>query len=219
MNRSTIDHFGPGTPEPRDGTRTAMKMLTRGLRRVRRVARSARHTPDRLLHQSRRERALALLRRTRPGRLLFVCLGNICRSPYAEHAFAARANGSVQAASAGFIGPNRPMPDTGQRVAELHGADLSGHRSRLFTAELVREADLVVVMDDRQRRALRRRFGTTLPVLVLGDLDPEPIDTRGIRDPYNQPEHVFEAVFARIDRCLDVLVDAIAVTDARAPAG
>jgi hypothetical protein len=43
-------------------------------------------------------------------------------------------------------------------------------------------------------------------VLVLGDLDPEPIATRHIWDPINQRSAVFEETYERIDRCLDVLI-------------
>ena len=63
-------------------------------------------------------------------------------------------------------------------------------------------------MDDRQARALADTAGCA-PVVLLGDLDPDPIQTRTILDPYDQPEPVFEEVYARIDRCVAALVRAL----------
>jgi protein-tyrosine-phosphatase len=66
-------------------------------------------------------------------------------------------------------------------------------------------------MDGDQQRAICRGFGKDRrDVLVLGDLDPLPIDRRAIRDPLNQPRAVFDASYDRIDRCLRELVAALA---------
>jgi protein-tyrosine-phosphatase len=182
---------------------------TATLRHARQLARTVRHTPDRLLHRWRHRRQAAALDGLRPSTILFVCLGNICRSPYAAESFQRAAGGKVLAVSAGFIGPGRPVPETGQRVARRRGLDLSQHRSQFITKELVDAADLIVVMDQGQRRGIEQRFGRRAGVVVLGDLDPDPIDTRTVRDPYNQREDVFEAVYARIDRAVSTLARAL----------
>jgi len=46
--------------------------------------------------------------------------------------------------------------------------------------------------------------------LRLGDLDPEPIETRVIQDPVEQPKNVFERCYSRINRCVSQLVQAVA---------
>lgn len=141
--------------------------------------------------------------------VLFVCYGNICRSPYAAAAYArlaGEAGGAVRVTSAGFIGPGRPSPPEAQTVAARRGLDLAAQRSRLITEPLVRDHDLIVVMERAQAAALARTFGRDRGVLVLGDLDPEPIDTRTILDPYGRTEDEFEAVYARIDRCVRSLL-------------
>jgi len=168
-----------------------------------------RRTPERLLHPLRRRKALDILRaRRRPKTILVVCHGNICRSPMAAELLGRDlAPFGIAVQSAGFIGFNRPAPAEALAAAERHSVDLSAHRSRLVTAELVRAADLIVVMDPSQRRVICERFGR-LPkdVVVLGDFDPTPVDTRTIRDPVDQKREVFDAVYERIARCARELV-------------
>lgn len=167
------------------------------------LARRIYHLPDRALHPFRRLRLeRRLLARRPPGKILFVCLGNICRSPYAEKALVrATSKGPWSPAvfSAGFIGPGRPSPDTARMVARERGLDLSAHRSRQLTDEMLVGSDLVFVMDVAQRRVITRRTGRT-NVFLLGDLDPSWSGRRAIRDPIEQPREVFERVYARIDR-------------------
>jgi protein-tyrosine-phosphatase len=146
------------------------------------------------------------------------------RSPYAEgvlrHLLGPRPR--AQVSSAGFIGPDRPAPPIVVDGATHRGVDLRAHRSRVVTAVILDEADLVLVMDVDQLRALRRRFGIKgKVVVVLGDLDPRPLATRAIEDPVNQSSEVLDAVYARIDRCLAELVRSLArpEPDVAAPAG
>src|SRR5574341_942162 len=75
------------------------------------------------------------------------------------------------------------------------------------TAAGITAARLIVVMEAAQRDEIVRRFGRRPEdVLILGDLDPESIDTRTIRDPVEQPLDVFESTYGRIDRCISQLV-------------
>ena len=171
-----------------------------------------RGVPDRLLHAPRRRAALArLLARRPPAHVLVVCNGNIFRSPFAA-ALLERETGprGVQVDSGGWIGPGRPSPADARTAAAHFGVDLSAHRAQLVTAELVRWADLVLVMDERQRRAVCDRFGrTSRDVVILGDLDPQPIASRGIEDPVEQSVAVCQRAYARIERCVAELVKAL----------
>lgn len=186
-----------------------------GVPAARGFVRALRRTSSRLLHPWFHARARRWIGRRRvPARVLFVCHGNVCRSPYAaaafRHALPARLQQRIQIESAGFIGPDRPSPPEAVWVAGARGIHLATHSSRLLTRREVREASLVVVMEPRQRRALWGLFGRWRGVLVLGDLDPMDIDARAIQDPVTQPEEVFEACYDRIDRCVAELARAIA---------
>jgi len=165
-----------------------------------------------VLHPVRRQRVLdALRRRPRLASLLVVCHGNVCRSPFAAAMLRpGLSRKQVHVDSAGFVAPGRPSPPEAVTAAARYGVDLSTHRSELLTADRARSADLILVMDPTQRRAICNRFGRAeREVLVLGDSDPEPIDARTIRDPVNQPLAVFEETYARIERCVRELARAI----------
>lgn len=170
-----------------------------------------RHLPDRLLHSRRRRATIDSIRRQGwPNNVLFVCLGNICRSPFAAAYFERRISeceraGDVRIQSAGFIGPERPSPTNAIAAAGESGIDLTGHRSRLVDDVCLNRVDLVLVMESRQRSAIERRFGLDRCV-HLGDLDPAPITRRDILDPIEQDIDVFRDVYDRIERCVDGLL-------------
>jgi len=175
------------------------------------AAREVRRMPERLLHQWRRQIALRRLAHgPTPRVVLMVCHGNICRSPYAVarlRALAPELGDTVRVVSGGFVGPGRQCPEEALEVAANRGVDLSNHRSQLIKPADVLAADLIVVMDRVQQWAIRAMYGRD--VLMLGDLDPEAIETREILDPVEQPKEAFERCYSRIDRCLSALVRAV----------
>ncbi len=173
---------------------------------IRGIVRKGRGGLNRLAHPIRRHRAREKLKAVAPlERVLLLCLGNICRSPFGEARLQemGRSDGGLQVRSAGFIGPGRPSPENARVAALERGLDLEGHRSQLVTPELVRWAELVVVMDPTQERALRHRFGAASErMVVLGDLDPRLPGRRGIPDPVDRPVSFFSETYERMDRCL-----------------
>lgn len=173
--------------------------------------RDARHLPDSLLQQRRRRAAHMQLRRLEPHRILFVCHGNICRSPFAAAVFArscpSQLSERVTVVSAGFFGPGRTPPPQALAAGFRFGIDMSAHRSALVTEESLKAADLVVVMSADQARDLRARVKTlSTKVLVLGDLDPSPTNRRTIADPWGGSDSAFEGSYERIERCVRELV-------------
>jgi len=185
-----------------------------------RIARRARHFPDRVMHPIRRRRTQQRVADTpRLQHVTFICHGNICRSPYAAAAFASSLPNpmreQVRTTSSGFISPGRPAPAEALAAAAKRRVDLSSHISCLIDGEALRSADLIVVMEAGQRREIVRRFGTSENVVVLGDLDPLPIEKRTIRDPFGQSEQVFNESYARIDRCLRELLRALQIPAAQ----
>lgn len=172
------------------------------------VRRRLRSLGVRMRHGKRRRHAREALAALPPPRsVLFVCLGNVCRSPYAEARFRQMAPEGVRTASVGFIGPGRSPPEEALEVARQRGVDTGEHRSRVVTLGDVERADLIVLVDPAHGRQLRRRFRqASTPMVVLGDLDPRTPRTRSIPDPWGQPLDTFHEVFERIDRCIEELM-------------
>jgi protein-tyrosine-phosphatase len=83
--------------------------------------------------------------------LLFVCTGNTCRSPMAEGIarakIAERGIEDLVVSSAGTSAwDGAPASDGAVLVSMEHGMDLTAHRSRVLTREIVEQADLLLVM-------------------------------------------------------------------------
>lgn len=165
---------------------------------------------DGVLHPGRRARARKRLRRLEPSAVLFVCLGNVCRSPYAERLLGQRAHEGLTVGSSGFIGPGRPPPDEALRTARESGIDHGDHRSTTITEEELRGSDAVFFFDRFNRARLLRQPGVDRNRLFwLGDFDTEWEGKRSIVDPWGKPREEFRRVFRQIERCVAVLADEV----------
>jgi protein-tyrosine-phosphatase len=171
---------------------------------------------ERLAHTHRRRMARRQLSEKAIRSVLFLCHGNVYRSPYAAAALkraldSMRSSASIEVASAGFTAPGRRVPEQALSAARAHGIDLSSHLSTLVTEYPVGAADVVAVMSEDQARGIRYRYGPGVTLLILGDLDPLPIQSRTITDPLGRDAEVIEAVYSRIDRCVGELSKLIAI--------
>ncbi|HLK08260.1 MAG TPA: ATP-grasp domain-containing protein [Candidatus Angelobacter sp.] len=129
----------------------------------------------------------ALLRRLKaaggPGKILFLCYGNICRSPLAA-ALAEKRLSGVTIDSAGFHEQaGRSCPQKILKIGKSFGIDLSFHRSARITHDKLANADLVIAMDLENLNRLRQEFsGMADRTTLLGFFGtPETLD---IADPY-----------------------------------
>ncbi|MBB3542743.1 MULTISPECIES: low molecular weight protein-tyrosine-phosphatase [unclassified Rhizobium] len=135
--------------------------------------------------------------------ILFVCMGNICRSPLAEGIF------SHLVEEAGFAGrfeidsagtgswhqgdhPDRHSITT----ARGHGIDISRQRARQITMEDFGHFDLILAMDQENLSELRRRHPEAMNVHLFGDIALE--TGEDIPDPYYGGADDFELVYARL---------------------
>lgn len=153
---------------------------------------------------------LAPLRHRKIEKVLFLCKGNICRSPYAARRLAGLGGptAALEIASAGLdTTPGKPADETAMRVSKSRGTDLTEHRTARASTELIERSDLIVVMDRSHREALRRSFPQALEkMLYLGSLAPDLLEGFEIRDPFGLSEEAFVRCYARIDLALEKLV-------------
>ena len=177
---------------------------------AKRAYHAIRNLPDRLLHRRRHDAVRTRLSRAHaPRKILVVCYGNVCRSPYLQ-AVLQRALPNTDVMSAGFVGAGRAVPDASLAISAKRGLDLTRFRSRPLVPPEVTGADLIIVMDARQAQEIAARFPVNRArIVIAGDLDPKFDQTRAIRDPWNQPSEVFVESFDRLDRCAAVLVSVL----------
>ena len=140
-----------------------------------------------------------------PQSVLFLCHGNVCRSPFAAALFAreaaARIPTPITVGSAGLISPGRASPPSAVAAAARRGIDLSRHQSRLL-----RRVQHATRIDrghvGRSGAGGSARGRPLIRTLILGDLDPEPAGARTIGDPMGGPDELFDDSYDRIARCV-----------------
>lgn len=148
-------------------------------------------------------------------RVLFVCLGNICRSPLAEGIFLSQIkdlglSSSYTSDSAGTAGYHiGDGPDERSvKIALEHGIKLS-HQGRKFLKEDFERFDFIIAMDENNKEdILAMATGNELwkeKVLKIRDFDPIP-EKGNVPDPYYGGLDGFENVYQILDRSVKLFI-------------
>jgi len=154
-------------------------------------------------------------------RLLFVCLGNIIRSPLAENLFRyqaeqARVDGNYSVDSAGTAAYHvgEPPDSRMQRTAESHGVSDGGTARQVQKSDFD-EFDWIVAMDRQNRRDLLQIAGTPekqAKIRLMREFDPEQ-DDPDIPDPYYGGAEGFENTYQIVERSVHGLLEALEAGD------
>ncbi|MCQ4207750.1 low molecular weight protein-tyrosine-phosphatase [Streptomyces longispororuber] len=152
-------------------------------------------------------------------RVCFVCTGNICRSPMAEHVFRARVeeaglSGLVEVDSAGTDGWHEGDGADPRTVHVLdEGGYTSDHTARQFRRDWFSRLDLVIALDTGHQRTLRRM--AALPedadkIRLLRSYDPAATDgDLDVPDPYYGDTAGFEECLRMVEAASGGLLDAV----------
>ena len=146
--------------------------------------------------------------------LIFVCQGNICRSPFAAlqlERFLQAGSKKPQIVSAGMLPiEGRPSPQTALVSARERGVDLNAHKSQHLSPILAESASAVIIFDDRNRQSIKARYpDSKTPVLRLSDLGGGHDAKNGIYDPNGYDLTTFRATYAAITDCNRAIAELI----------
>ena len=144
-------------------------------------------------------------------KILFVCTGNICRSPTAEAILALRLKGAgmgseCEVDSAGIEDWHAGSPPDERSVETAHyrGYDMSGLKARGIRRQDFKDFDLIIGLDNRHVETLKRRAPAAAAgkIKLLGEFG----DGREVADPYHRERSAFDEVFDQIERYCNGLI-------------
>lgn len=141
-------------------------------------------------------------------RVLLVCSGNTCRSPLAAAILADKLArepdlGHVEVHSAGVAAwDGTPASEGSYLVALERGLDLSSHRARMVTTDLVRDSDLILTMSDSHARRVAE-LGGEGKVYALAEYAGNPAGQHDIHDPMGGDVAGYRATASLLDELLD----------------
>ncbi len=150
-----------------------------------------------------------------PYKLVFVCLGNICRSPTAEGLFIHHVKAEqleqyfyIDSAGTAAYHVGEPANSKSQFTANQHGVHLPSKARRFEYADF-EEFDLILPMDASNHRNLKeldrnQRFDER--IVMMRDFDPQPEDGN-VPDPYYGGMQGFENVYQILERSTKALLD------------
>lgn len=144
-------------------------------------------------------------------RVIFVCWGNICRSPMGERvarrAFAdAHLEASLSSAGVSDEERGHPIDPRAARVLTAHGYDASGHRAHQITRAEIDAADLIVAFEPLHVQRMRRLAPDATHLTLLTDFIPGST-TDTVDDPWYGDIGGFETTLELIEAAMPAIVE------------
>ncbi|BFM05536.1 low molecular weight protein-tyrosine-phosphatase [Halioxenophilus aromaticivorans] len=134
--------------------------------------------------------------------ILFVCIGNICRSPTAEYLMKHKLRGSnVVVSSSGLSAlVGKPIDASAGLLLSEHGVDASPHEARQIRTDHLMKADLILTMDQEMANTISSMAPQVSgKTFLLGKWH----NNATVADPYRKSREAFEHVYRSIDKYTD----------------
>jgi protein arginine phosphatase len=154
--------------------------------------------------------------------ILFVCTGNVCRSPMAAALFTAEAekfgeSSEFSVSSAGtWALEGEPASSNAQLIMQRRGLSLDKHAGRTVTAEMLKDADLIFVMTRHHQDSLCAEFpGVRSKIHLMSELAGQQFD---ISDPYGSTLDDYETCATELSQLIERGYPSVGQWLARAPA-
>ena len=152
-----------------------------------------------------------------PIRILVICDGNICRSPYAAlklEQLLAQYGERFEIHSAGMLPRNRrASPQVAIDAAARRNVPMLGHRSRYAFEDSVDTAAIILIFDSVNLRSMTTRYPSKLhKVFFVGELLEPSTKVIEIADPVGKNAAAFDATYAQIDPALQAFAETVGAT-------
>ncbi len=145
-------------------------------------------------------------------RILMVCLGNICRSPLAEGVLRHKAqlkglNWHIESAGTGAWHVGQAPDPRSQKVALIHGIDISKQKAQQFSPYHLETFDKIYAMDSSNYQDIIRHAKNEIEKNKVELLmnNSEPGKNKAVPDPYYD-DNLYEVVYQMIDEACEEIV-------------
>jgi len=145
--------------------------------------------------------------------ILFICKGNICRSPFAKYYAQKILPKTMNILSSGhYSETGRRCPMKAIKAAKEYDIDLRNHRSTLVTKELIQNVKIIYIFDEENRDVLFSQFPFTQgKIYLLGAIDKNLPNI--IPDPYGNNYCQYKKTYYIISQAIDSINNSLDMVD------
>jgi len=145
------------------------------------------------------------------NKILFVCKGNICRSPFAQYYSQKLFPKSIKISSSGYYSETgRKCPKKAIKAAKEFDIQLENHRSTLTTKDLIQDAQVIFIFDEENRQTLYSLFPfAKRKIYLLGSLNEN--SPTIISDPYSKKYSQYKMTYQLISHFIDIINNSLKI--------